>query len=131
MGWLQQEGVRAVEKRAKAYLRGLTNEIKKHIDESEERIMTELSRLSDAVTKELADDASQNELIDFLKSQLTAAQDAAAAAAAGEADANARLDEALAAASEAADRLGSNDAVEEPPVDESGTDEGTTEEPNV
>lgn len=117
MSWLEAAGAAAIRKEALKHLRALTTEIKTHVTKEVERVMTEISRLNEAVDKELADDAAQNELIAELKRQLGVATEAAAAAAAGEEAANQRLDEALAAATSAAERLESNDPVEEPPAE--------------
>lgn len=125
MGILEVEGFEALQRKAKRYIRDVVNELKSHITTEMERIMSELNRLSDAVDRELSDDAAQNELIAELRSQLAEATDAAAAAQAGEAGANERLNEALSAAGDAADRLESNDAQpEEPPTDEEPVDNG-------
>ena len=102
MSWLEAEGAKAVRKEAQRYLRGLVTEIKQHITHEVERVMTEIDRLNTAVDKELADDAAQNELIAELKSQLELASQAAEDAKAGQADAEQRLTDALAAATTAA-----------------------------
>jgi chromosome segregation ATPase len=128
MGILEQEGYGALKDKARRYMQdSVVRKINAHITKEMEKIMTELNRLSAAVDQELADDAAQNELIAELKRQLEEAQAAAAAAAAGEAGANERLAEALTAASDAAARLESNDAVEEPEPVDGELDPGTPE----
>lgn len=84
----------------------------------------ELDRLGQAVDKELADDAAQNQLIAEqtatiadLQAQLGTVNDNLTAALEGEAAAQASVREALDAATAAADKLEQNDPVV-PPVDE-------------
>jgi chromosome segregation ATPase len=111
---LEYEGFKALKASAKEYLRGLTREVKQHVTNEVERIMSELDRLNTAVDKELADDAAQNELIAELKRQLEEAKAAVDGAVAGEAAAVEALNAALTAAGDAATKLESNDPQPEP-----------------
>jgi predicted nucleic acid-binding Zn-ribbon protein len=119
MTWLEDQGAQAVKEKAQRYLRDLMNEvvskINTHTTQEVERIMTELNRLSNAVDQELADDSAQNELIAELKRQLEEAKAAVDGAVAGEAAAKENLQTALDAATNAADRLESNDPQPEEP----------------
>ena len=130
MSWLEAEGAKAIRKEAQRYLRGLTNEVKAHITQEVEKLMSEIDRLNTAVDKELADDAAQNQLIAELRAQLEAASAAVSDAVAGKADAERQLTEALAAATTAAEKLESNDpVVEEPPAEEPPVEEPVDPEP--
>lgn len=88
--------------------------------ERQELMAEQLDRLNAAVDRELADDAAQNQLIAELRAQLATAQQVAADAVAGNAQAQADLQGALDAAAGAAARLESNDAAPtepEPPAE--------------
>jgi predicted nucleic acid-binding Zn-ribbon protein len=119
MTWLEDQGAQAVKEKAQRYLRdlmdGVVSKINTHTTQEVERIMTELNRLSNAVDQELADDSAQNELIAELKRQLEEAKAAVDGAVAGEAAAKENLQTALDAATNAADRLESNDPQPEEP----------------
>jgi chromosome segregation ATPase len=114
MGFLEAEGFESLQRKARRYVRDVVNEIKSHITEEVERIMSNLDRLNTAVDKELADDAAQNELIAELKRQLEEAKAAVDGAVAGEAAAVEALNAALTAAGDAATKLESNDPQPEP-----------------
>ena len=113
MSWLEVKGAEVAIRRAKRFAKTLAAtvvvQVNTHTTQKMEQIMSELSRLSEAVERELSDDASQNELIATLKAQLEEAQAAVGEAVEGEQEAVDRLNEALAVASAAADRLESND----------------------
>ena len=114
MSWLEHQGAEAVWRRYTRHQRDLVNEVKQHITQEMERIMSQIDRLNTAVDKELADDAAQNELIAELRSQLDEAKAAVDGAVAGEAAAVENLNNALTAADSAAARLESNDPQPEP-----------------
>jgi uncharacterized membrane protein YccC len=94
--------------------RDLVNEVKQHITQEMERIMSQIDRLNTAVDKELADDSAQNKLIAELRRQLDEAKAAVDGAVAGEAAAVENLNNALTAADSAAAKLESNDPQPEP-----------------
>ena len=130
-GVLEFEGFRALKAQAKDYLRGLTREVKQHVTNEVERVMSEIQDLRGAVDQELADDAAQNELIAQLKAQLEEAQSQVAAAVAGEAEAEAKLNEALSAAVEVTEKLKSNDPPREEPAPPEEPPGGFEPEPNA
>ena len=111
MNFLEYE---ALKREATEFARGLADEVIAHITRMESTMAEQIDRLNTAVDKELSDDAAQNELIAELRSQLDGAKQAVADAVAGQEGAEQTLNEALDAASAAADKLGSNDPPAEP-----------------